>query len=51
MREIRREATAERGCGQESNPDRAEGKKVLDIFLYGNVLLVRGKSGDNFGCV
>jgi len=26
------------------------GKKVLDIFPYGNVLFAHGTSGDNFGC-
>jgi hypothetical protein len=27
-----------------------EGKKVLDIFLYGNVMLGHGEGGDHIGC-
>jgi hypothetical protein len=26
-------------------------KRILDIFLYGNVLLRHGKGGDDVGCV
>src|SRR6266404_4776766 len=28
-----------------------EGKKVLDIFPYGNVMSAHGASSDNLGCV
>src|SRR5882672_9275984 len=28
-----------------------EGKKVLDIFPYGNVMSAHGTSSDNLGCV
>ncbi len=39
------------GLSLGASSDHGEEKKLLDTFLYGNVLLAHGTSGDNLGCV